>query len=276
MSPVAQRVAEEIGVDLTKVRGSGPGGSITRRDVELAAQEPAKRPAPETANLAVMSRIQRVMAERMTSSFTTAPHFYLHVEVDARPLNLLRDQLLPRLEQSDQVHLTFTDLLVYFCGRLLPRHPLVMAQWTEGVLQQFQRAHIGIAVEAENGLLVPVLRDADRLGLVEIARRRKDLADRARLGKLLPGEFEEGVFTLTNLGMYRINSFDAILNPTQAAILAVGRIKERALVENGQVLAAPMLTLSLSVDHRVLDGANAARFLGELAEMIEAPGLSMK
>lgn len=280
VSPVAQRVAAETGVDLAGVRGSGPGGSITRRDVELAAQAPVVQHVPSVPaslpSLTPASRIQKVMAERMTHSFTTAPHFYLHVEVDAKQLVSLRQQLLPRLEQSDHVHVTFTDFLVYFCGRILPRHPLVMSQWTVQGLQQARGVHIGIAVETGNGLLVPVLHDADKLGLVDIARKRADLAERARLGRLLPTEFEEGAFTLTNLGMYRIDSFDAILNPPQAAILAVGRIKERALVENGQVLAAPMMTLSLSVDHRVLDGARAASFLGEVAEMIEAPGLSMK
>ncbi len=280
ISPVAQRVAAEIGVDLAGVRGSGPGGTITRRDVELAARAPtaatASSAAMETPLVTPFTRIQRVMAERMAQSFTTAPHFYLHTEVDARQLVSLRDELLPRLEQSDNLHLTYTDLLIYFCARTLRRHPLAMAQWTPEGLRQFKSVHLGLAVEAENGLLVPVIRDADKLGLVELARRRADLADKARRGKLSPEEFEEGVFTITNLGMYQIDSFDAILNPPQAAILAVGRIKQRALVEDGQVLAAPMLTLSLSVDHRVLDGARAAAFLGDLAAMIETPALSMK
>ncbi len=283
VSPVAQRVASDLGVDLAGVRGSGPGGTITRRDVEQAAAAPSPAatgsrpasspiPAPE---IEPFTRIQRLVAERMTHSFGSAPHFYLHVEVDGRGLVSLRQQLLNRLEQREGVHLTYTDLLVHFCARLLPRHPLVMAQWTPDGLQKFTRPHIGIAVDTDNGLLVPVLRDADRLGLAEIARQRAGLAERARLGKLLPQEFEEGVFTISNLGVYRIDAFEAILNPPQAAILAVGRIKERALVENGQVVPAAMLNLSLSVDHRVLDGGRAARFLSELAEMIEAPGLAL-
>ena len=281
ISPVAQRMAADKGLDLSGVQGSGPAGTITRRDVELAVQRPAKQHTPEVeavepASIAPVTRIQRVMAERMTQSFTTAPHFYLHTEVDARQLMALRQQLLPRFEQSERIHLTVTDLLIYFCSRVLPRHPLLMAQWAQEGLRHFHQVHIGLAVEVENGLLVPVIRDVDQLGLVEIARRRTDLAERARQGKLLPGEFEQGVFTISNLGMYRIDAFDAILNPPQAAILAVGRVKERALVENGQVIAASMLNLSLSVDHRVLDGAHGARFLSELAEMIEAPGLSMR
>jgi pyruvate dehydrogenase E2 component (dihydrolipoamide acetyltransferase) len=280
ISPVAQRVAADLGVDLTQVKGSGPGGVVTRRDVELAAQKPGQASAIETASVSnfkiePFTRIQRVMAERMTQSFSTAPHFYLHVEVDARQLVELRGQLLPRLEKRDGVHLTFTDLLIYFCARTLPKHPLVMAQWTPEGLKKFNRSHVGIAMETENGLVVPVLRDADKLGLVEIARQRVDLAERARQGKLLPNEFEEGVFTITNLGMYHIDSFDAILNPPQAAILAVGQIKERALVEKGLLIPASMINLNLSVDHRVLDGARAARFLNELVETIETPSLSM-
>jgi pyruvate dehydrogenase E2 component (dihydrolipoamide acetyltransferase) len=276
ISPVAQRVAADLGVDLTQVRGSGPGGVITRKDVELAAQSPVLETGPDTSfTIDSFTRIQRVMAERMTQSFSTAPHFYLHVDVDARQLVALREQLLPRLEKRDRVHITFTDLLIYLCACVLPKHPLVMAQWTPEGLKKFNRVHIGIAVETENGLVVPVIRDADKLGLVEIARRRVDLAERARQGKLLPNEFEEGVFTITNLGMYRIDSFDAILNPPQAAILAVGQIKERGLVENGQLIPAAMMNLSLSVDHRVLDGARAARFLNELVETMEIPSLSM-
>ncbi len=281
VSPVAQRVAADIGVDLARVQASGPGGTITRRDVELAAQSPASVGSTTQGSSAApvvtpFTRIQRVMAERMVHSFTTAPHFYLRTEVDARQLVSLRDQLLPRLEQSDAVRLTYTDLFIYFSARTLGRHAAVMAQWMPEGLKQASGIHVGLAIETENGLLVPVLKDADKLGLVEIARRRSDMAERARIGKLLPDEFEEGVFTITNLGMYRVDAFDAILNPPQAAILAVGRIRERALVENGQVIAAPMLTLSLSVDHRVLDGARAAMFLGELAEMLETPALSMK
>jgi pyruvate dehydrogenase E2 component (dihydrolipoamide acetyltransferase) len=280
ISPVAQRAAADLGVDLTQVIGSGPGGVVTRKDVELAAQKPARVAAVEKEpdnglKIEPFTRIQRVMAERMTKSFSTAPHFYLHVEVDARQMVALREQLLPRLEKRDGVRITYTDLLIYFCARVLPKHPMVMAQWTTDGLKKFNRVHIGIAIETENGLVVPVLRDADKLGLVEIARQRINLAERARQGKLLPNEFEEGVFTITNLGMYHIDSFDAILNPPQAAILAVGQIKERALAENGQLIPAAMMNLSLSVDHRVLDGARGARFLNELVETIETPSLSM-
>jgi pyruvate dehydrogenase E2 component (dihydrolipoamide acetyltransferase) len=215
------------------------------------------------------------MSERMTHSFTSAPHFYLHTEVNARALTELRDQLRPVFESRHSQHLTFTDLLVLLSAKALRQHPQVLAQWSPEGLLQFTAIHIGIAVDTEEGLLVPVIRHADRLGLLEITRQRTDLVERARQGKLLPSDYEAGVFTITNLGSFRVDAFDAILNPPQAAILAVGRIKERALVENGQLTAAPAFTLSLSVDHRVLDGARAARFLGDLVDLLEMPSLAI-
>jgi pyruvate dehydrogenase E2 component (dihydrolipoamide acetyltransferase) len=282
VSPVAQRLAADLGVDLRQVKGSGPGGSITRQDVEIAYQhqqaqvEPLSLPSPDTEGIIEpLSPVQRRMAERMAQSFSSAPHFYLQAEVDARNLVALRQSLLQPLESRYGVHLTFTDLLIYFTARLLPRHPLLMAQWSEKGLVKFTHVHLGIAVDTEQGLFVPVLREADKLGLAEISRQRAELAQRARQGKLLPRDYEQGVFTLTNLGTLRIDVFQAILNPPQAAILAVGRIKERPMVENHQVISAPMFTLSLSADHRVLDGGKAARFLSELVEWLENPALSM-
>ncbi len=283
VSPVAQRLAADLGVDLSQVQGSGLGGSITRHDVEEAYRQqhqprplPAPSPTPtEELTFEPLTNLQRRMAERMSQSFSTAPHFYLQAEVDARNLVALRQSLLTPIESRYGVHLTFTDLLIYFTARLLPRHPNVMAQWSEKGLAKFLQVHLGIAVDTEQGLFVPVLRNADKLGLAEISRQRAELAERARQGKLLPKDYEQGVFTLTNLGMLRVDVFQAILNPPQAAILAVGRIKERPLVENHQVISAPMFTLSLSADHRVLDGAKAARFLSELVEWLENPALSM-
>ena len=269
VSPVAQRAAAALGVDLAQVTGSGPGGRITRQDVELAAQ-------PAAPAIQSVTRAHRIMAERMATSFSSAPHFYLHGEADARQLNALRAQLLPKLEARYEVRLTITDLLVKLCALALADHPGVMAQWTAEGLRQAAAVNIGVAVDSPHGLVVPVIRQADRLGLVEIARQREDLVQRARVGKLTPTDLEEGVFTLTNLGKFRVDWFEAILNPPQAAILAVGRIRERALVENGAVIPAAMLTLSLSVDHRVLDGAAAARFLSDLVELIEMPGLALR
>ena len=271
-TPLAARAAAELGVDLAAVQGSGPGGRITRQDVEHAGQ----KPAPSGGTIRPFTRIEQVMAARMVASFTSAPHFYLHVTVDARPLVALRAQLKAKLEQRDGVRLTYTDLLVYFCARVLAHHPEVLSQWTPQGMRLLDRVHVGVAVDSERGLLVPVIRDADRLGLAGISRALAELTGRARSGSLLPAEQEEGVFTLSNLGAFGVDAFDAVLNPPQSAILAVGRIKEMPLVEDGKVVPAAQLTLSLSVDHRVLDGARAARFLGELAELLETPALALE
>lgn len=274
-TPVARRIAEEMQIDLNSIQGTGPNGQITRTDVERSVQK-AHSTAVSTpsGDITPLSRTQRIMAERMSASFHTAPHFYLHVEADMRGMVALRKKLLPRLEKSDGIHLTFTDLLVMYCALVLKRHPGVLSQWTENGLLKTEDVNIGVAMDTPAGLIVPVIRNADRLGLVEVSCQRQDLAERAQAGKLLPQELELGGFTLSNLGMFGIDSFDAILNPPQAAILAVGRIKERALVSDGMVVPAPVMTLSLSVDHRVLDGAAAARFLGDLVDIIETPGLA--
>jgi len=281
VSPLAQRVAGTLGIDPSLVSGSGPGGRVMRKDIESTTGHPTSHreekksvlPLPGT-DFYPATRQQQIMAERMVSSFRQAPHFYLHVEVDARRLTALRHNLLPILEKRFDVHLTFTDLLVKFLALTLPKHPRLLAQWVdEKGYQQFQHANIGLAMDTPHGLIVPVIFNADQLSLVEIARQRTDLASRAQNGKLTPHELELGVITLTNLGMFGVDSFNAILNPPQAAILAVGRIKERPLAVDGELIAAPTLKLSLSVDHRVLDGATAARFLGELAELLENPDL---
>lgn len=265
-SPVARRLAAELEVDLSSVDGTGPRGRFMRGDVErVTAAQP----------LQPISRAHRVMADRMAFSFRTVPHFYLHAEVDARALAALRSELLPLLEESAGIRITITDLLVKLTALILARHPQAMAQWTEDGLRLPSGVHVGLAIDSPAGLIVPVIRDADGLGLVGIAERRIEMIDRASQGRLLPQDLELGVFTLTNLGMFRIDSFDAIINPPQAAILAVGRIRQRPMVEDGELIAAPMFNLSLSVDHRVLDGAAAARFLGDLVELIETPGLAI-
>jgi len=281
ITPVAARAAANLGTNLSSVQGSGPGGRITRQDVEQAHLSPVTKPtdiSPEqpTGTIRPFTRIEQVMAGRMVESFTSAPHFYLHVSIDARPLVSLREQLKGRLEKRSGIHLTYTDLLVFFCARVLARHPEVMSQWTSQGMRMLNDVHVGVAVDTPAGLLVPVIRNADRLGLTEISRELANLSSRSRSGSLLPADQELGVFTISNLGAFGIDAFDAVLNPPQAALLTVGRIKEQAMVDAGKVVAAAMLTLSLSVDHRVLDGARAARFMGELAELLETPALSFE
>ena len=280
-TPLATKAAADLGVDLSEVHGSGPGGRITRQDVEQVKRMPGTKPGMiepvhQSGTIRPFTRIERVMAGRMVESFTSAPHFYLHVSVDARPLVALREELKAKLENRSGIHLTYTDLLVYFCARTLARHTEVMAQWTPQGMRLLSDIHVGVAVDTELGLFVPVVRNADRLGLTEISRTLADLTRRARAGNLLPADQEQGVFTISNLGAFGIDAFDAVLNPPQAALLAVGRIKEQAMVEDGKVVPAAMLTLSLSVDHRVLDGARGAHFLGDLAELLETPTLTME
>jgi pyruvate dehydrogenase E2 component (dihydrolipoamide acetyltransferase) len=274
ITPIAKRVAAALMVDLSKVRGTGPGGRITRKDAERAAAATVPRLSSPAA-IEPISRMQRLMAERMVASFTSAPHFYLHVEVQARWLLELRDELLSTIESTAGVRLTITDILVKLCALALVRHPRAMAQYTPEGLRLASAVNVGVAADTPHGLVVPVIREADGLGLAEIASKRTELIERARTGRSLLQDFEAGVFTLSNLGMFRVDSFDAILNPPQAAILAVGRIAERPVAEGGQLIVAPTMMVSLSVDHRVLDGARAARFLNDLVIMMERPSLAL-
>jgi pyruvate dehydrogenase E2 component (dihydrolipoamide acetyltransferase) len=266
LTPLAARMAADLKTDLSGIVGTGPGGRITTSDLEAAV-----RAAPSAATLEPPSRTQRIMAQRMIASFTSAPHFYLHAEVNARRLLALREELLPALEAEGGLRLTITDLLILTCARALQLHPRAMAQYTPEGLRTAAGIHIGVATNTPNGLVVPVIRDADRLPLADLVRRRSELIQRARAGKSLPQDFDGGVFTLSNLGGFRVDSFDAILNPPQATLLAVGRIVERPFVEDGQLHAVPTMKLSLSVDHRVLDGASAAHFLEGIVSLVEAP-----
>jgi pyruvate dehydrogenase E2 component (dihydrolipoamide acetyltransferase) len=264
LTPLAARIATEMKVDPATVRGTGPGGRITRQDLEVAAR--AARPV-----VASPSRTQRVTAERMIASFTSAPHFYLHAEVSARRLLALREELQPVLEADSGLRLTITDLLVLICARALRKHPRALAQYAPEGLRPATGIHIGVATDTPGGLVVPVIRDADRLPLVDLVRGRTELIQRARAGKSLPQDFDGGVFTLSNLGGFRVDSFDAILNSPQATLLAIGRIAERAFPEDGKLRLVPTIRLSLSVDHRVLDGAAGARFLDDIGGFLEAP-----
>jgi pyruvate dehydrogenase E2 component (dihydrolipoamide acetyltransferase) len=276
---VAQRLAQKLGVDLRTVQGSGPGGQIVKEDVERAAAAPAPvapaPPAPAPAGVEPLRGVRRVVAERMAHSFATAPHFYLTAEVDATALMRMREGLLPKIEATAGVRLTVTDILVQVCAQALREFPNANVAWDEegGGIRRQPTVNLGLATALEDGLVVPVLHGADQLSLSEIARRRADLVTRAQAGKLTLAELEGGTFTLTNLGMFGVDQFQAILNPSQAAILAVGRVKERPVAHEGAVVVRPTVHLTLSVDHRLLDGAQAARFLERIARYIEEPYL---
>jgi pyruvate dehydrogenase E2 component (dihydrolipoamide acetyltransferase) len=287
-SPLARRLAQELGVDLTLVEGTGPGGRIVEDDVRRAAaatrRPESALPAPQIRNLQSqienpiepLSGIRRVVAERMAHSFATAPHFYLSTEVEATALTRMREGLLAKVEAATSARLTVTDILLKVCAQALAEFPDVNVAWAEdaaGGIVRHTEVNVGLAVSLDTGLVVPVLHGTDRLTLGEIARRRSDLVERARGGKLTLADLEGGTFTLSNLGMFGVDQFHAILNPPQSAILAVGRIKDRPVAAAGAVVVRPTMHLTLSVDHRVLDGALGARFLERVAQLIQEPYL---
>jgi pyruvate dehydrogenase E2 component (dihydrolipoamide acetyltransferase) len=280
-SPKARRLAAERGVELSALRGSGPGGAVLTVDVPAApaAAPPLSTPPLTTPPLTLpspqrgeggregVSTVWRIMAERMTASWTTAPHFYLVREVNVARLVAW----LGAARKQTGARITYTDLLVKLVAATLAQHPRVNVSWKDGALERHREINIGLAVALEDGLVVPVIGGADTLRLQEIAARREDLVARAQAGKLRPADIQGGVFTISNLGMYGVDAFSAIVNPPQAAILAVGRIADRVVPVNGQPAVQPTMMLTLSCDHRALDGARGAQFLGALADLIEEP-----
>ena len=264
-SPKARRLAAEQGIDLDALgEGSGPGGALVAADVAATAQAVAPAPAGGEQPL---SRIWSVMAERTAQSWTSAPHFYLLREVDAGRLGSWRSVARDRAGRDVSV----TDLLVRATAAALARHAQANAAWADGSIRFNDEVNVGIAVAVEDGLVVPVVHGADRLGVGEIAARREDVVTRAREGALRPEDVERGTFTISNLGMFGVDAFNAVVNAPQAAILAVGRIVERVVPVDGAPGIRPMMALTLSCDHRVIDGARAAQFLSELAVLIEEP-----
>jgi len=283
-SPKARRIAKEQGIDIADVEGSGPEGAVLTADVlnytpptqpavttprRSASPQPTTTPtAPSTAGEAApMSTGWRTMAQRLTEAWTTIPHFYLKKDVDATTFIDWRERVKNRYE----VKVTYTDLLVKIVSLALKRHSQVNASWYDGNIYLNDNINVGLAVAVEDGLIVPVIHDADQLGISAIASRRKEIVEGAQAGKLKLEDMQGGTFTISNLGMYGIDNFNAIVNPPQAAILAVGNIVEKIVPVNGEPVVRPILTLSLSCDHRVVDGARGAEFLRDLAGMIEDP-----
>ena len=264
-SPMARRLAQARGMDIATLHGSGPGGAV------IAADVPTSTPIPAHSIGEPITSVWRVMAERMTQSWTTVPHFHLVREIDASGLVEMRARITPIVEKRSGIKPTYTDLLVKLVAAALRDHPRVNANWADGTIHLNDEINVGLASAIEDGLIVPVIRGADSLSISEIAARRKDLVERANTGKLRPADITGGTFTLTNLGMYNVDAFNAIINTPQAAILAAGRIADRVVPVNGQPAVRPMLTLTLGCDHRVVDGARAARFLDDLANLMEEP-----
>ena len=277
-SPKARRLAREQHLELAAIAGSGPDGAVLAADVLTAAEsvqmemaEPAavaSAPAsPIETQTVPMSRMWQVMAERLTESWTTVPHFYLEREVNAGQLLAWWEKVKQRVEDK----ITLTDLLVKLVAAALRKHPRANAAWQDGTIILNSEVNVGLAVAVEDGLLVPVIHQADTLGLGALAERRQAVVDRARAGKPALADLQGGTFTVSNLGMFGIDSFKAIVNPPQAAILAVGRIADKVVPVNGQPTVQPMMTLTLSCDHRVVDGARGAQFLQTVASFIEEP-----
>jgi pyruvate dehydrogenase E2 component (dihydrolipoamide acetyltransferase) len=273
ISPKARRLAKEHGVDITRVKGTGPDGTISSEDILAAA---AAGPAPSSAPAAgvePLTGIARLMAERTTQSWTQAPHFFLVKDVDAGALNDAREKLGPAIERDRGVKVTHTDLLVALVARTLVKHPKMNASWVGQGIRLNPGVNISVAMAVKDGVVGAVIPKADSTSLADIAVQRRDLTERARSGKLKPSDLADGTFTITNLGMYGIDAFSAIIAGPQSAILAIGRISDRVVPVNGQPGIRPMLTMTLSSDHRVVDGAQAALFLKDLTEALAHPSL---
>lgn len=307
-SPLARRMADEAGLSLSQIRGSGPEGRVVKRDVEAAIQsgakapaaprpvevpaaqpapaaEPARPPAPEQAPQPAaaggqdvrITQMRKTIARRLAQSKFTAPHFYLTVDVDMTAAVGFRSELNGLAEAQGLAKVSYNDLVTKASAVALRRHPMVNASYLEdeGVIRQHDAAHVAVAVAVSEGLITPVVRDADAKGLARIAQETRDLAGRAREGKLDPSEYAGSTFTTSNLGMFGIAEFTAIINPPNACILAIGAIRDVPVVKDGAVVPGKTMTLTLSCDHRVVDGATGAQFLGDVRAMLEQPQLML-
>ncbi len=281
-SPLARRIARERGIDLTGVGGTGPDGRIVAEDVERAEAAPAPAEAvpgtaaqPRSGEVEVieLTSTRKTIARRLTEAWQ-APVFQLTSSVDMTRALELRERLVARL-QAGETKPTVGDLLTKVCAAALRRHPAVNAHFVGDAIHRFPWAHVGIAVAAPGGLVVPVIRDAERKSIAEIAADRAALVERARDGKLKRADLEDGTFTISNLGPFGVEQFIAVLNPPQAAILAVGSTEQKAVARDGQVVVAPMLTITITCDHRAIDGADGAEFLRTVKELLEEPALAL-
>jgi len=273
ISPKARRLAKEHGIDLSRVRGTGSEGEILAEDIlALVASPGSAKGTPASGTLETMSSIARLMAERTTQSWTSVPHFFVVREADAGALIEAREKLGSAIEKAQGVRVTQTDLLVALAARVLVKHPRLNASWTGEGIRLNLEMNIGVAMAVNDGVVATVIPGAQAKNLGEIAALRHDLTERARAGKLRPADIAGATFTISNLGMYKVDAFSAIINPPQAAILAVGRITDRVVPVDGKPGIRPMMTMTLSSDHRVVDGARAAAFLNDLADAIQDPG----
>ena len=285
-SPLAKRIAAEKGVNLATIKGSGPNGRIVKADVETAkpaaapAAAPAARPVPSALAQPVVTApgdqrmphtaVRKVIARRMLESKQTVPHFYLTVEFEIDALLAAR-QAINDVARKRDAKVSVNDMLIKACAKALRDHPECNASWTEEEMIQYGAVDISVAVATDRGLITPIVRNADMKGVAQISIEMKDLAVRAKTGKLKLDEFQGGSFTISNLGMFGVKEFAAIINPPQAMILAVGAGEERVVVRKGEMAVRHMMSCTLAVDHRVVDGAMGARFLQTLRAYVEQP-----
>lgn len=280
ISPLAKKMALEHGIEISMVKGTGPEGRIIKEDVLRTIEEKKRGLEGEGVKAGLVSTkdkvirlsgMRRTIAKRMSESFQSAPHFYLSLEVDVQNLGQVLGELGPRLEAKAQGRLTYTDLIVKIVAHTLEQHPEMNATWTGDGIKLLNEIHIGVAMAVQDGLLVPVIRQANHRSIAEIAEMRIDFMDRAKNGKLGLDEITGSSFTITNMGMLGIQEFHAIINPPEAAILSIGSIIEKPVVIDEKIVIRPRMLISLSVDHRILDGASAARFFVTVKDMIENP-----
>jgi pyruvate dehydrogenase E2 component (dihydrolipoamide acetyltransferase) len=275
ISPKARRLAKELDVDIGQIRGTGPEGVITAEDVQKVADSKGAvaggvvhAPAPATESL---STVARLMAERTTQSWTSVPHFFLVHEVDASELIAVQKRFSAEAEKAHDTAPTITDLLIALIARTLAKHPRMNASWTGDGIRSNADVNISVAMAVKDGVVGAVIHKANTLKIAEISKQRLELTQRARAGRLRPADIAGGTFTLSNLGMYKVDAFSAIIMPPQAAVLAVGRITDRVVPVEGKPGVRPMMTMTLSSDHRVASGAHAAEFLSNLADAIRDP-----
>jgi len=286
ISPKARRLAREHGVDIARVKGSGPGGEILADDImKAAAGAPAPAaPAPVAARPAsppvaaqlgsdtgVVSSIGRIMAERTTQSWTQVPQFYVTRAVDATNMNASRARRVPEIERSHSVKVTHTDILVAAVARSLRQFPRMNGSWNNGAIAMHAEVNVALAMAVENAVVTAVIKNADKLALGDIAKARKELTERARANRLTPADIQGATFTISNLGMMEVDAFTAIIVPPQAGILAVGAIKDQVVASGGFIGIKPMMNLTLTSDHRVIDGARAAEFLNDVVAGLTDP-----
>ncbi|MEO0560120.1 MAG: dihydrolipoamide acetyltransferase family protein, partial [Bacteroidota bacterium] len=297
-SPLARRMAQEGGIDLASLRGSGPDGRVVKRDVEAAlegtatpvAAQPVAVPAATPVAPAAprqpvaaggdeirITQMRKTIARRLAQSKFTAPHFYLTAEVDMAEAVAFRTDINALTEKRGLAKVSFNDLVTKACAVALRKHPMVNASYLEdeGIIRQHDHASVAVAVAIDEGLVTPVVRNADQKGLAQIAAETRELAGKARDRTLDPSEWEGSTFTTSNLGMFGIHEFTAIINPPNACILAIGAIRDVPVVSDGEVVPGKRMTVTLSCDHRVVDGATGAQFLGDVKAMLEQPSLML-